>query len=249
MRREEYLIHSELEDVHWWFCGRREIIFSLLKKAYGNLQHATLLEIGCGTGGNLRFFAPFCARVTGTDTSPLAIELARKKTKAELILGDFRDLLAHRSHEFDVILLLDVLEHIEDDASFLNDLVRLMAPGARLVVTVPTHAFLWSDHDVALGHQRRYAPKALSDLFANTSLHVYFTSPFNTLLFPPIALMRTMQRLFPGAEKPISSDLNQPPFLLNQLLRGILGMEKYWMRVFRLPFGVSHVIIAQKPAS
>lgn len=246
MRREEFQIHSAVEDVHWWFCGRRHILLTLFQKENINLRSATVLEIGCGTGGNMRFFKPLCNRVVGVDSNPVAIENAQKTTNAELILGDFRDLLTTRNHEFEVILLLDVLEHVVDDASFLSDLAHLMAPGSWLIVTVPAHPFLWSTHDRVLGHQRRYVPKALLELFASTPLHVRFDSPFNAFLFPIIAALRTVRRLFPQ-KSPTLSDLNLPPPWLNHALRLIFNFEKYWLHLFRIPFGVSHVIIAIKP--
>ena len=139
-------------------------------------------------------------RLVGVDISPRAIVLARRRVRAaEFRLGDYREVLSDLWSEFDAVVMADVIEHVDDDRSFVQDALAAMRAGAILVVTVPAFRFLWSRHDVALGHRRRYGKQGLLTLFeGGVPCHAVFFSSFNATLFPAIAAYRLAQRLLPS---------------------------------------------------
>ncbi|MCM2359443.1 MAG: class I SAM-dependent methyltransferase [Geobacteraceae bacterium] len=241
MDNSQFDLHAQMEDVHWWFRARREIIFDQLSRHVPPGEGQTIAEIGCGTGGNLKFLQEHF-QVVGTDISPEAVAYASARVGCRVLLGDFREQLAGRWGELDGVVLLDVLEHIDDDTRFLADLLGSMRPGAVLLLTVPAHAFLWSHHDVVLGHKRRYCARALRKLWEGLAVEELFFSPFNCLLFPVIAL----KRLLAGNGAPGKSDLAMPAPWLNSLLYQIFSAERGLLRALPLPFGLSYLAILRK---
>ncbi len=242
MDPNEFAIHAALEDEHWWFRARRNIISAALEK-YAPQQRKHLLEIGCGTGGNLRFFAPRFAAVTGVDAAPQAVAFARQRVPGEVFCGDFRELLRGRWHDYDVVLLADVLEHVEHHHELLRDLVTELKPGATLIITVPAHPWLWSPHDAALGHFRRYTLETLRATWAALPVRTHFMSHFNTLLLPLIALARYTPQQKAATSH---SDLQQHGAFMNRLLYAIFNSETFWLRHARLPLGCSALAVLQK---
>ncbi len=247
MDPNEFTIHAAIEDQHWWFRARRNIIGAAMDK-YAPQQRAHLLEIGCGTGGNLRFFAPRFGAVTGVDAAPAAVALAKQRVPGEVFCGDFRELLRGRWHDYDVVLLADVLEHVERDHDFLRDLIAQLKPGATLIITVPAHPWLWSPHDAALGHHRRYTLATLRALWATLPVRTHFISHFNTLLLPLIALARytTLRHTTLQHTTTLHSDLQQHSLLVNHLLYAVFNAETFWLRHARLPWGCSALAVLQK---
>jgi SAM-dependent methyltransferase len=136
---------------------------------------------------------------------------------------------------YDLIVLLDVLEHIEDDRGSLRVLREKLAPGGMMVVTVPASPWMWSAHDVAHHHKRRYTARTLRAVFDAAGLRVRHMSHFNTLLYPLIAAARIVGRL----RHREGSDEAMPSPLVNGLLRHVFAAERHWVTRGALPFGVS----------
>ncbi|MBF0284632.1 MAG: class I SAM-dependent methyltransferase [Magnetococcales bacterium] len=239
MQEAEFAQHAALEDHHWWFRARREILYNCF---IAGRRPSSLLEIGCGSGGNVAWLSRFIPETTGIDIAPAAVAFARQRPEGKYLLGDFRTCPDLTWERYDLILLADVLEHIPDDRAFVEELVARMRPGACLVATVPALTQLWSHHDVVLGHQRRYTREQLGRLFADLPLTTLRLSYFNTLLFPLIAL----HRLLFGHGQGESSDLTSHGPWANALLTRIFLLEKYWLQHWNLPMGVSCVHVAQK---
>jgi SAM-dependent methyltransferase len=143
---------------------------------------------------------------------------------------------------FDVVTAMDVLEHTDDDLEALEELRRVCKPGGLLLATVPAYGFLWSEHDEALKHRRRYTAHELRNKLTVTDFAVERTSYFITTLFVPILLMRIHQGLFKKSTHPQTSIQVLPPWL-NRTLVGLLSIERRVFRSINLPFGVS--IVAQ----
>lgn len=242
MHPAEFAAHAALEDTHWWFRARRNIIDAVLERSAPQ-QRQHLLEIGCGTGGNLRFLANRFAAVTGVDASEDAVRYARERASGEILQGDFRVVLAGRWSAFDVILMADVLEHVEDDRAFLRDVVTNMQRGATLLITVPAHPWLWSSHDTALEHHRRYSAAALNALFADLPLTPLYRSQFNLLLLPLVLLARALPT---PARTTTETDLKKHSFLSNALLYSIFNLETQCIRHVPLPLGCSHLVALRK---
>lgn len=238
----EFSLHAEIEDSHWWFAGRRAILFELLRGQIPPGQGHLLAEIGCGTGGNLKFLGAHYA-VMGADLSEVALSYARQRVDCPLYFGDHVACFAPFWPEIDAVLLLDVLEHVADDRDFLRRIASSMRPGAILLLTVPANPLLWSQHDHILGHLRRYTRRGLRHLWQELPLKEHFLSPFNTLLFPPIAAYRSLGFGKFAAGK---SDLSPvfPP--LNRLLTALFAAERHWLRHAPLPFGCSLCAVLEK---
>jgi SAM-dependent methyltransferase len=242
LEEHAYREQFRLEDAHWWFVGRRAVLWSLLSRA-GLPEHVRILDAGCGTGRNLREFAVLGA-AQGVDPSAEAIEYARCRgvhgiTEAGLEQLPFADA------SFDLILATDVLEHVEREADALGELRRVAAPGGRLLITAPAYRWLWSQHDDVHHHFRRYTMRSLRRTVRASGWEPIVRSYFNTLLLPPIALVRVLAR----ADAPANgrADLELTPGPLNRLLEQPMRLEAALIaRGVRLPAGVSVAMVCRR---
>lgn len=237
VQQDEFDRHAEIEDTHWWFVVRREIMLDQMLRFGAN---GNLLEIGCGTGGNLRRFGRVFARCSGVEIDPVAVAHARRLGSGEVLQGDFRELLEGRWGEFGWVVLADVIEHVEDDARFVGDLWQRIERGTRVLVTVPSADLPMSAHDRALGHHRRYSAERLREPFDACGARVHFESGFNRVLLPLIRLLRDRQ-----GER--ASDLQRHGALTNTLLRTAFGLERGRLRGgIGMRSGVSRLLVVEK---
>lgn len=246
MRKDQFEIHAEVEDDHWWFHARRGILIDQIAKYQPNAR--LVAEIGCGTGGNIRALSSMGYDVIGTDIDPLATKLARERVEGNIYTGDYVETFKAHWDKIDVVILADVLEHVENDRQFLNNLMEYIRPGAIIVLTVPAMPVLWSEHDVVLGHYRRYTAGQLTLLLNELDgVDCIFKSYFNSLLFPAIFLFRLVNRLLPKKQHGSQSDLKQPHALINTILRTIFSWERVWLGKNRtFPVGVSFLVTLKK---
>jgi SAM-dependent methyltransferase len=242
MDLSQFELHAKFEDSHWWFKARREIILDQLKKYVPADNGRLIAEIGCGTGGNLKVFEKYY-EVLGIDIAPEAVKHAAQRVPGRVFLGDFREVFSGKSLFLDAVILADVLEHIDDHENFLKDLIPFLKEGAILVITVPAHDWLWSHHDVVLGHRRRYSRRILCALWKNLPLKEVKFTPVNFFLFPPIAIFRMLKI---NAFNSGGSDLALPAPLMNTILYKIFSIERFFLRYFFLPFGVSYLAVLKK---
>jgi len=242
---ELYQQMRDLEDRHWWFVGRRAIVASLLRSS-GLPEDARILDLGCGTGGNLAMLSAF-GQVVGAELDEHAAQLASDRGLAPVVRGRLPDGLPLDTGVFQCVTLLDVLEHIDDDRATLNAVNKLLAPAGRLLITVPAFPFLWGAHDVAHHHQRRYRAKGLRQLLETTGYEIVTLSYCNTWLFPIAVTVRLLRRCFPGGEAGgnAGAELRLPPAPVNTLLARVFASERHLLRM-GLPFGVSLVVLAKK---
>jgi len=241
MDKEIYTQMSLLEDKHWWFVGRRKIIKSVLDKFYKKPASNKILEIGCGTGGNLPLLSKYGA-LTAIELCDEAIAIAAKKNICPVHKGSLPDNL-QLVDKFDLICMLDVLEHIEDDSGALNNVASQLNFNGMLLITVPAYMFLWSAHDEIHHHHRRYTRKRLEDIIVKSGLKIKYSTYFNTLLFPIVYSVRLVGKL---VNKNQASDANMPSPIVNQLLQYIVQLENLILKLITLPFGVSILVIAEK---
>lgn len=234
MEREIYTNLFELEDTHWWFQGRRAVVWSLLARA-GVPPHAEILDAGCGTGRNLIEYGRLGDAV-GIEPSPDAIAFCAERGLTAIAAGV--EELPFQDDRFDLVLMLDVLEHVADDGAALRELRRVTKPGGALVLTVPAFQFLWSQHDETHHHFRRYTQPQLRERLEANSWQPVFTTYFNATLLAPIAAMRLIgRRLGAGRER---SDYDVTSVAVNRLLAGIMTTEaRLIRRGAQFPAGVS----------
>jgi len=236
---------------HFWFRGTRRVILDWARSVgEGDLESRYVADIGCGTGPTLDWLREIPS-VVGVDLSPVALGLAQEATEANLVRGNACALpLANES--MDMILALDMFEHLESPEDAASEIFRTLKPGGWLVSTVPAWPFLASQHDVALGHYRRYRRPGFRSLLENAGFSVDRVSYYNFFLFPAVAGIRLIRSesvtLDPSKEQPdVESDLKPMPAFMNRMLEELLASEKYLLRLMDLPFGVSLIARAQRP--
>ena len=238
MEPETYREQFELEDEHWWFKGRRAVIWSLLRPldATGPLR---VLDAGCGTGRNLIEFRSL-GPVSGVDTSPEALNFCRERGIDDVRSGSL-DALPFGDAAFDLILATDVIEHLRDDHLALRELRRVSAPSGHLLLTVPAYQWLWSEHDDAHHHFRRYTLRQLRQRLRGAGWSPVSWSYFNTTLLPAVAAVRLVSRLRPnqGGARP-RSNVQPTPAPINRLLEAPMRLEaRLIAQGAHLPAGVS----------
>ena len=232
----------DIEDQHWWFQGRRMIVSTVLS-TMKLPENARLLDLGCGTGGNLEMLSSF-GEVTGVEMDAHAAELAGQRGLAPVLRGYLPNNLPLDDRCFDCVTMLDVLEHIEQDEASLRTVHRLLAPGGHLLLTVPAFGFLWGPHDEAHHHQRRYRAASLRAVLQSAGFGITRLSYYNTWLFPPVALIRLFRKIVPAGDAELEATM--PPLWMNRMLRALFASERWVLSRARFPFGISLLAIAQK---
>jgi len=234
---------AQVEDTHWWFCSRRAIVASVLSRL-GLSPGAHILEPGCGTGGNFAMLGRF-GEVYAMDSDPEACKFASARKTAIVEQGQLPDRVPFENVSFDLVVMTDVLEHLDRDQEALTVLRERLKPGGWLLATVPAFPWLWSVHDTTHHHQRRYVAGDLRALFERAGYAVAYLSYYNFLLFPMIAAARGLGRLRKSSPSR-EHDLRAHSGLVNSLLRTVFSSERYAIGHLAVPFGVSLLVVAQR---
>jgi SAM-dependent methyltransferase len=232
-------VHVEEDRRHWYFVGRLAVLVAALEAVLPPPPRR-LVELGCGTGNVLQALGRF-GEAIGIEYDP---ELRAIGVAAGLDIraGVLPDDIPLADGTADAVLLLDVIEHLDDDRAALRTAWRLLRPGGVLVLTVPAYAWMWSGHDVALGHRRRYTARRVRRLLDDDGFRVAHAGYFNTVLFPAIAGVRLAKRLAGGG----GHDLHRPAAPMNRLLTGLLALERHVVLRPGLPFGTSVLAVAHR---
>jgi SAM-dependent methyltransferase len=240
MLREGYAVTAEFEENHWWFRSRRDLILEQVKKAIGNRKNQgdyKILDYGCGTGYNLRHLANF-GSVTGADIHTEAIkEFSKQEEYPYIDLS--KDLTPHFG-KYDLILALDVIEHIDDDVQALKEIGKLLSPDGELIITVPAYKWLWSGEDIISLHKRRYTESSLRIVTQKAGYDEFFFSYFNLFILPLMAVVIWGKKLF-SSQKANASDLSKTNRFINWILYRITSLEntRVGKELFSLPAGSS----------
>jgi SAM-dependent methyltransferase len=234
----------EVDERHWWYRGRRLIVRSELDRLPIPMR-AQVLDAGCGSGRMLEELADY-GTVAGIELDPDAAAFAAARGRGEVKGGRLEELPWERA-TFDLITCLDVIEHTPDDRRTLAELRRVSKPGGFLLVTVPAYQALWSLHDVANHHYRRYARRTLRLAALETGWRVRRMTSFNSILLAPAAVVRFAQR----GRRPddgYTPELKLGPQWLNGLLEQPLRAESKWLSGDRtLPVGLSLMAVLENP--
>ena len=234
----------EVDEHHWWYRGRRRIIRAELAQL-ALPAHARVLDAGCGSGRTLQELAGY-GDVHGIELDEGAAELARSRGQGEVLVGRL-EALPWAQDSFDLITCLDVIEHTPDDRATLAELLRVTKPSGYMLVTVPAYQALWSLHDEANHHYRRYGRRTLREAAHAAGWTVIRMSSFNSLLLAPAAVVRLLQRRV-GTHEGYTNDLNLGPRWLNSVLERPLDLESRWLAYgHTLPVGLSLLAVLQKP--
>lgn len=239
MERRIYDRMAELANVHWWYVARRNILAELIRREVKPPAKARILEIGCGTGHNLGMLARF-GSVDGLEVDDDARGLAEKRHGKPIKSAPLPELTGVRKKSYDLIAALDVIEHVDDDAAALAAIAGRLKPGGKLLMTVPAHQWMWSAHDTANHHKRRYSKKRLKALIDGSPLKLDSVGYFNSLLFPLAVAARGLGKLT-GKD---DSDDKLPPKPFNVLFEKIFELERYAVGRLPLPPGLSLFAVA-----
>ena len=236
MQQDQFELHCEIEERHWWFVARRQIICSLIHQlvppASDPTQQATVIDVGCGTGANVAALADDY-RAVGIDTSAEAIRMAAQRFPGvDFRAGYAPDDLSDCIGQAELVMLNDVLEHVPDDFQLLTSLLAAMQPGAYCLITVPADLRLWSPHDESFGHYRRYDRQRLSRVWAELPVETVLCSYFNTRLYPIIRLLRGWNRRRGQTAGMAGTDFDIPSRPVNWLLQKVFAGERH--RLFGL---------------
>ncbi len=239
MERQIYDRMAELADVHWWYVARRRILAELIRREARPPAKARILEIGCGTGHNLGMLGEF-GLVDGLEVDDEARGVAERRHGKAILSAPLPELTGVRRGTYDLIAALDVVEHVDDDAAALAAIAERLKPGGKLLMTVPAHQWMWSAHDTANHHKRRYSKKRLKALVEASPLQLEKIGYFNSLLFPLAVAARGAGKLT-GKD---DSDDKLPPKPVNALFERVFGLERYAVGRLPLPPGLSLFAIA-----
>lgn len=217
-------LHARVEDTHWWFTGRREIMRRLVERV--TPSGGTVVDIGCGTGANVAALAGQY-RVFGVDTSQDALRHARAHFPGvQFIEGTADTAFPVIPGPVNCVLLMDVLEHVPDDFALLESVLAPLPAGSQVLLTVPADMRLWSGHDIAFQHYRRYDPVRLAAIWNAQPVRVRLLSFYCSRLYWPIRAVRAFRRRFTPRLQAAHSDLSTPPSLINQPLRRLFAAEQ-----------------------
>ncbi|HEX8578994.1 MAG TPA: class I SAM-dependent methyltransferase [Allosphingosinicella sp.] len=241
MDRRVYDRMAELDERHWWYRARRDILADLITRKIALPEDARILEIGCGTGHNLEMLQRF-GRADGIEIDPAARTMAEQRLGRPIGSAPLPQLTGVEDGAYDVVALLDVLEHVEEDHEALLSIARKLKPGGKILITVPAHPWMWSAHDEVNHHKRRYTRKGLQQVLVAAGLEIELLSWFNSLLFPLAAAARFAGRITGNKD----SDDKMPPKALNSLFETIFGLERYALGRMPLSPGVSLVAIVSR---
>lgn len=251
MESHVYDQFNQLEGSHWWFSARRAYLKTIIKRLFPDFKTKDKLEfceIGCGTGGNIALLSEF-AVVDAIEMNDEAREFVKNKK-----LGGLRHLDSghlpdniNLEHKYDAVFALDVIEHVEDDANAIKALDRLIAPDGYLVTTVPAYQWLWSSHDIANHHKRRYTLGQYTKLLKKAGFKIKYKSYFNTLLFPLAVIDRLVSRKPGSADAEIvDATIELPSKPINGLFKFIFKLERIWAGRISMPFGLSIIVVAER---
>jgi SAM-dependent methyltransferase len=242
-----YEMMARNEDRHWWWSGRRAILGSILDdlRARGALPPGTLYDLGCGVGSNLAVLGRY-GDALGLDGSPLAVDAAHALGRSNVRYADLArglDAIADiPAASGALVLMADVLEHLDDERPALEVARHLLAPGGVFLATVPAFPMLWGPSDTFNHHRRRYTRDTLGAAVSQV-FRVERMSYFNAALFPAVAVARALSR---GLNRPGAEEIALPPAPLNAALTRLFRAERHVLARADLPFGVSLLCVARR---
>jgi SAM-dependent methyltransferase len=242
MMEHTYPILFRVEQSHWWHIGRRRILSAFVEDICRRVtdRRARVLDVGCGTGANLLMLSQY-GDAEGVDVSEDALAFCRERGLDKVKLGAAEE-LPYDDATFDLVTAFDVVEHIDDDLAGLKEMRRVLRPGGRVLLFVPTFMFLWGLQDDVSHHRRRYRLPELARVLEQAGFKIERTTYANITFFLPILLIRKLMQLT-GLKTASENNINVSAF--NGLLGRLFGAESLILRRMNLPFGVSGLVVAR----
>ena len=238
-----HAFEKEVEDWHWWYRVRRDILDQQLARLSLDPSRALLLDVGCGTGGAALTLAKH-GRAIALDRSPGSFAIAMDRPYRHRVVASAAEPLPFADDSFDVVCALDILEHLDDDSAAARELGRVCKRGGHVIAYVPAYQLLWGYNDEYSHHKRRYVKQGLSSLLARAGLEVVESGYFNAVLFLPMLAARLVQRAAPRLTNGMEHSTKPAPW--NGVLTSIFRAELPLLKRRPLPFGTSAYCIARK---
>ena len=242
MQEIVYHTNYKLENDYWWFIARNKIIKKLIDTKCNIPKGSQILDVGAGTGG----FASFISKdfeVVCLDTSEIALQYCEKRGLQNRYNSTL-DKFPAADWNIQAVTMLDVVEHIEDDAAVVKQVYGLLPKGGSFIAAVPAYQWLWSRHDEIHMHYRRYNKKQFTTLLKEAGFKIEFASYYNSFLFMPAVLKRFIGKIF--GDKKDESPVDEVPGFMNKIFTGIFSLEAKFLPAIKFPAGVSIVAIATK---
>ncbi len=239
MEEHVYPHMYRVEKEHWWFVARLKILLRFLSVRLHASSQTRILDVGCGTGAILEEFSRRY-EAFGIDSSPQAVEFCRRRGLSNVSTGLLADFPSDR--RFDLITMLDVVEHVDDDTGLLREARRRLTAAGHILIAVPAFPWLWSRHDDVLQHKRRYTRTSLGRVVTAAGFTIERMTYFNTLLFPLAVFRRFMAKVF---NLPEMGDLEIPSRFTNSVLRRVFELEAGMLPSVSFPFGLSVLCLAR----
>lgn len=242
MKEHTYPIMFRVEQSHWWYTGRRKILADFVEAICRQVtdRRPRILDVGCGTGANLLMLSEY-GDAEGVDVSEDALAFCRERGLDKVRLGA-AEKLPYEDGTFDLVTAFDVVEHIDDDLAGLREMRRVLRPGGRVLLFVPTFMFLWGLQDDVSNHRRRYRLPELQRVLEQAGFEIERTTYANITFFLPILAMRQLMRLT-GIKADSENNINVSA--LNGVLGSVFGAESWFLKRMNLPFGVSGLCVAR----
>jgi SAM-dependent methyltransferase len=242
MMEHTYPILFRVEQSHWWYIGRRRIIAGFVEQICRQVtdRRPRILDVGCGTGANLILLSKY-GDAEGVDVSEDALAFCRERGLEKVRLGAGED-LPYEDGEFDLVTAFDVVEHMDDDLAGIKEMRRVLRPGGRVLLFVPTFMFLWGLQDEVSNHRRRYRLPQLTRVLEEAGFEIERTTYANITFFLPILMVRKLMRLT-GIRTDTENSINVSA--MNGIFGRIFGAESWLLRHMNFPFGVSGLCVAK----
>jgi len=239
---------ARMEESYWWHVGRRHIIRRFLEHYLGPEGSLDILDVGCGSGRNLELLSQF-GNAQGVEPPGPGLDVCRRNGLGEdRVKAGSATEIPFEDNSFDLVTSFDVLEHLDDDRAGLSEIRRVLRPAGYVLLTVPAYRFLWSVHDEALGHRRRYVASEIHSLLNSSGFIAIRRSYAISFAFPAIVGYRVMQGLVPSMSDRGASyvDVSEGT---NRLLTGLLKLESHLLGSVDLPFGASIIALGRRDGS
>ena len=235
---------NEIELNHWWFVGRRRILKEIILST-GLKEELSILEIGCGTGGNLSMLSSL-GKLTAVEMDLKASEVAKRKNihktnDIKVLVGSLPNNMPTIENKFDLICMFDVLEHIQEDKEALIKIKSYLKESGRLIITVPAYQWLYGHHDEYLHHKRRYSKKELIKAAIHSGYKINRITYFNTILFPIALVVRVYEKI--KGKNFEKGSINKQGKWSNEILRYLFEIEKIILKRANFHYGLSMLCI------
>ncbi len=243
MEKHLHKLFYDLEKYHWWSLGIRKIQLHFVRK-FTPVIRPDILDIGSGPGATLAELSKI-GNAIGIDSSRYALYLARRRGLTNVRYGNVTK-LQYASNKFDCVTLFDVIEHVKDEKKVLSEVYRILNPGGIAVITSPAYMWLYDDHDRMNHHFKRYTASEFNNISIKAGFTVKYLGYCNSFLFPGIILVKLINKLFKRHGLFNNQETKEP---LNGILKIIFSSEVYFLNAVRFPFGLSILVVLEKPES